>query len=218
MADRRHRPIHAHPAGHGEVVLARQRGVDEARRDHRDGHPFRLPVQTQAIGKPGQRRLGGAIGFRAREGQPVRHGADQHHPIASLQLRLQRRQAVHRPEEVGGHHPLHEGGIHLSVVEVFAGPGAENDQVGKTACQRLATGVPVCHIEQAYADVGAELLERCQARRIAPAGDDQMAIRREGFRQAGADPGAGASDEHRHHERTLRFTPRTAQPSRGRCS
>ncbi len=31
---------------------------------------------------------------------------------------------------------------------------------------------------------------------------------------AGADPGAGAGDEHRHHERTLRFTPRTAQPSR----
>ena len=46
-----------------------------------------------------------------------------------------------------------------------------------------ATGVPVCHIEQAYADVGAELLERCRARRIAPAGDDQMAIRREGFRR-----------------------------------
>ena len=88
----------------------------------------------------------------------MRHRADQHHPIACLQLRLQRRQAVHRPEEVGGHHSLHEGGIHLPVVEVFAGPGAENDQVGKTACQRLATGVPVCHIEQAHTDVGAELL------------------------------------------------------------
>jgi len=111
-----------------------------------------------------------------------------------------------------------EGGIHLPVVEVFAGPGAENDQVGKTACQRMATGVPVCHIEQAHTDVGAELLQRRQPRSIAPAGDNQMAICREGFRQTGADAGAGASDEHRHHERTLRFTPRTAQPSRGRCS
>lgn len=57
VADRRHRPIYAHPTGHGEVVFARQRGVDEARRDHRDGDPFRLPVQTQAVSKPAQRRL-----------------------------------------------------------------------------------------------------------------------------------------------------------------
>ena len=34
-----------------------------------------------------------------------------------------------------------------SVVEVFAGPGAENDPIGAAVSERLATGISVRHIE-----------------------------------------------------------------------
>lgn len=133
-------------------------------------------------------------------------------------MRLQRRKAVYRPHKIGGHDPRHQRGIHLATVEILAGSGAKNHRVGSTVRQRLATGVPVCHIEQAHRNVGAVLMHGCQTLRIAPAGNHPVAIVGKRFRQPGPYARACAGDQNRFHDFTLRLTPRTAQPSTGRCS
>ena len=191
------------PAGRWEVVLRASAGCRQAE-NHRDGDPFPAPSQTRAVGKTSSARLarrhGGAP--RAGKGQPVRHGADQqHHPIASLQLR-------HRRSAAGGFTGRGLVAITRSTGAASTCPWSRYSRVPARGMIRsakqpvsAATGVPVCHIEQAYADVGAELLERCQARRIAPL---PQAMTRwpsaaKDFARAGADPGAGAGDGYCRH-------------------
>ena len=133
--DRFDRFVNAHPTRHGKIVL-RVSGYRQI--------PERRPSRQSPLAPSpdaGCRQTSSAPLWTRR--RPLPAGREASGPSSSPAPRGYRqpaaaaaRPAVHWPEKIGGHDPLHQRRIHHAAVEIFTGTGAENNQIGVNAAQR----------------------------------------------------------------------------------
>ena len=144
-----YRLFNAHPARHGEIIL-RVSGVSTKPGDTTVTAIPLAPSRDAGSAQTGERGFRCTVRFSAWKRQPVSHRAHQHHAVTGHKLWLQRGEAIDRPPEVSGHHPLYQRGVHHAMFQIFAGSGTEDRQVGRAARQRgdrrpclsYRTGVP----------------------------------------------------------------------------